>query len=81
MFTVEVTQADIDQGVRHDCGACPLACAIVRQTGKEVRVANDIRVYGQGVYCHTTESWDFMHYFDQGKTVKPQTFVLHAKHA
>ena len=36
---IEVTQDDIDNGLRIDCELCPVAKAIVRATGKQARVS------------------------------------------
>ncbi|SRR6266487_4225124 len=38
VFQVEVTQEDIDHGIRMNCVDCPIALAIKRQTGKFARV-------------------------------------------
>ncbi len=38
---IDVTEEDIRMGVRGDCGYCPVARAIHRQTGVEVAVEND----------------------------------------
>lgn len=78
-YTVEVTQADIDFGIRGNGVHCPLARAISRCTGKHACV---------GIRCwyFTGDSSPYMPLpddaarlrrgFDYGNTVSPITFEL-----
>ena len=78
-LTVEVTQEDINNGITA-CDCCPIALAIKRAKGIEDGVSvfyAGILIEGvSGTIFQTPESKAFMHAFDEGKPVEPQTFVF-----
>ena len=76
-FEVEVTQEDIDQGVRKDNCNCPVALAVKRATGREdVSVARNTIALGRDVIFRVKKICDFVFDFDEGKPVEPFTFTV-----
>ena len=78
---IEVTQHDIDYGVRGEYSLCPIARAVKRKINGEVIVFGDdisffttdiIRRYSY--YKLPQKAKDFIKRFDEGKKVKPFTF-------
>ena len=78
---IEITQHDIDYGVRGEYSLCPIARAVKRKINGEVIVSGDhisifttdiIRKYSY--YKLPQKAKDFMQRFDDGKKVKPFTF-------
>ena len=77
---VEVTQDDIDRGVRHE----PSECAIARAVGRAAMSDGRINVGVSWVYCDAYLSWanlpktarTFVERFDSGDDVKPFSFEL-----
>lgn len=79
---IQVTQSDIDTGIRSDIRACPVARAIARMGFSEVRVFVD------GVYAvapggntrrhyytsHIVREW--LDSYDTGSDAAPASFVL-----
>ena len=78
-LTVEVTQADIDNGKENDCFACPVALALARAAGRGVaevdtafatvndvstRLPDDVQVWIANFDCNGPDA------------VKPFTFTL-----
>ena len=73
-----ITQEDIDQGIRRNAGKCPVARAIGRKTH-----ANLIRVLPNSVYYDSSPVFrtsrrlrKFINDLDMGKNVKPMSFIL-----
>jgi hypothetical protein len=81
-MTINVTQDDIAKGKKNNCLRCPVALAVIRETG-----IHDVYVYGSSVtfYRHsdqccerynTDEVSEFIENFDGGGTVAPFSFEL-----
>ena len=78
LVTVDVTQADIDAGVKRKCDQCPIARAVRRVVGadKEVTV-NPVSIYIDGGYWRTPlEASNFISDFDNGHPVVPFSFEV-----
>ncbi len=78
---IEVTQEDIDSGVRADCRRCPIALSVKRATGcKYVGVTNFnlFADYGwREIHIPLpSDALDFVHNFDEGRPVKPAQFEM-----
>lgn len=79
--TIEVTQEDIDRGIRESCTCCPIANAM-----KRILKPDDVRVrnketwtsyrYVELTHLLPNEAAKFIRYFDNGETVHPFTFEL-----
>ena len=78
---IEITQHDIDYGVRGEYSLCPIARAVKRKIYGKVTVSGDhisifttdiIRRYSY--YKLPQKAKDFIKRFDEGKKVKPFTF-------
>lgn len=75
-MNIEVTQADIDEGDACNCRECPVALAIARAVGVEVRVEY-LRVFIKEKIIHLPEqAVDFIDDFDSERPVKPFSFDL-----
>lgn len=80
-FLIEVTQADIDKGVRGSCGKCPVALALNRATGRESSVDADSLGF-EGGECKfdacraPVEVTAFVRAFDNTAPVKPFSFEI-----
>ena len=76
---IEVTQEDIDHGIRNDCTECPVALAIKRASGNWfgviVLVLNGICVRGR-TYRTPRQVAQFIQAYDRGESVGPITFTL-----
>lgn len=80
-ITLDVTQDDIDHGVKQDCNYCPLALALGRLfPGMRARVLS----FGASVDDHTSsrsfamtkKAIAYVSRVDAGKTVSPARFQL-----
>ena len=79
---IEVTQHDIDCGVRGEYSLCPIARAVKRKINGEVIVfGDDISIFTTMIiirrysyYKLPQKAKDFIKRFDEGKKVKPFTF-------
>lgn len=78
-ITVEVTQADIDEGERGHCAQCPIAKAMERTTG-EVWHVTLFGAFPRDRYVPTAQIpskvQEFILAFDRGEPVTPFTFTL-----
>lgn len=77
---IEVRQNHIDNGVKNDCGGCPIALAIKEQTiFKTARVSGSSWRTGftSSQYILLPESARmFVRFFDSALSVEPFTFEL-----
>lgn len=83
---VEVTQKDIDIGLRGDCSQCPVALAVSRAliaAGLEYGVGVDelnIKLFRHGMLVHTIrtpkEVAEFIEDFDSRYSVEPFLFEI-----
>lgn len=81
---INVTQEDIENGIRHSCFSCPIALAVKRETGCNCSVESanfhlKARIFMMGsyeAYFPGKEAEDFINNFDGGKPVKPFSFEL-----
>lgn len=75
---VNVTQADINDGIMGSCGACPVAKALTRSLGGCVRVGycTFTMQNGSEVYRLPPEARDWIMDFDCGFHVAPFGFNL-----
>lgn len=81
---IEVTQDDIDQGVRCDGNACAVAVAIGRAIGTgidapwygHISVCDDEIAIGSERFFVPTEVRQFIGWFDKGHVVNPFAFDL-----
>jgi hypothetical protein len=65
---LEITQADIDAGVRHDAYHCPIANALQRKLGTSCSA----RPYIGELLAPWQQRWnEFIARFDAGEPVKP----------
>lgn len=76
---IEVTQRDIDKGVRADFSFCPIARAIKRKTHKVVTVTRFLCTIGVKEYCLPIKVEKFIGYFDSGYEVRPFSFEIGKK--
>lgn len=77
---IEVTQEDINYGIKGICDSCPVARAIKRKV-KDHGVSvgsNYIRVWGKEIQTLKKVS-EFIRKFDTAKTVKPFSFCINLK--
>ena len=67
-LTINVTTADIRNGIREDCDTCPIAIATKRTIGNITRVmVNKYSVLiGRNSYALPLEARDFVRRFDLG---------------
>ena len=78
-ITVSVTAADIDNGIRGDCWACPIALALWRATGEKWEV-NGIDAYPVGrsrdrvILPESVRGW--INKFDRALFPPPMEFEL-----
>lgn len=73
---VEVTQADIDEGVAGDCDLCPIARAARRAGLYGVMVSNSYVIGNCWDASLPQVARDFIRVFDDDATVRPFTFTL-----
>lgn len=85
VLTIDVTQEDIDKGIRGNCNYCPIANSVQRKLGAGVKVS----VYSGSAVVYSAESGIALHsfilpgmanrfidYFDNGAYVGPRKFRL-----
>src|SRR5690348_452339 len=81
-FQIEVTQEDIDKGLKGNCSACPIALAVNRTIPGANSTVSDMfnHVYCPGVSRKNADTPDdaawFISDFDDGKPVEPFSFTL-----
>ena len=73
---VQVTEEDIAKGVPLKIHKCPVARAIARVVGKEVRVANLSYSFDGSEFPLPSVAIDFIADFDIGRPVQPFEFEL-----
>lgn len=78
---IEVTEQDIDAGLRNSCFSCPVARAFQRKLETQVTVGHtDAVVYRKGLFVATillpevVKLW--IATFDAGKKVEPFSFEV-----
>ncbi len=81
IVTIEVTQADIDAGVREDCGLCPVARAVSRSTKQDVSVYDVcLTLWDRGTRSTQiglpADVRQFVKMFDAGESVRPFSFTI-----
>ena len=78
--TIDVTQEDIDNGVRAMCDKCPIALAIARKIKCDIYVSTFLtRLYYEDLgleFSNSTPMYTFVKNFDQGVPVQPFSFEL-----
>lgn len=81
IFTVEVTENDIQSGVPCSSGNCPIAMAIERTIGQLFPVSGCFTMFSidakrkiRVMECDQDNFINFIGDFDQGKKVKPFSF-------
>lgn len=79
-ITFEVTQADIDAGVKCDSTSCPIARALSRATGQKASVGVQTVGLAERVWWLPTAVSSFVMRFDLGEPVEPATFTLTTRH-
>ena len=81
-MVINVTQEDIEIGIKKSSSRCPIARALMRIfPGNKVRVGfEDILIYNSyglvNRYKSTKNMKRFMNSFDHGKPVKPSRFIV-----
>lgn len=79
-YLIEVTQQDIDKGIRGNSCACPVAWAIRSAIGDgdiEIRVGEDLITVGNAQVPVPKIAYRFIRAFDYGLySVEPFTFTL-----
>lgn len=76
---INVTQRDIDRGVRSTLTSCPIALAIKRRVVEDSTVAVTQFAVLYGTFMSSPfpyRATQFIYHFDLGKPVKPFTFTL-----
>lgn len=79
---VQITQDDLDKGVRKSCFSCPISLALGREPGVERVSTGTFTVgvhYKDGSYKqyeHTNSSRAFIALIDGGHRLQPQTVRL-----
>lgn len=74
---IEVTQDDINRGIRSSYCECPIALALQRKLSiSDIEVGDTSICVNKIKYRHTDETLDFISEFDEGEYVEPFTFEL-----
>lgn len=73
---INVTQRDIEKGLREDPNSCPVARAIKRRGFEDVSVKTQVIWIGCRKYNPPEIVEDFIERFDKGDTVQPFKFEL-----
>ena len=81
---IEVTQKDIDKGLKLTCYYCPIALAFKRKVKSEIRCSVAVKTkkvhyfYGKSwvSYDLPKEATKFIQRFDNDEPVKPFTFEI-----
>ena len=80
-ITFDITQDDIDQGIRSNCIDCPIARSASREfPGYSVAVGSAIHLRTDGRYFMgelPAKASDFVYDFDHGLRVEPFSFTAH----
>ena len=88
---IDVTQQDIDQGVRCEYRNCPIALALMRELGRYVSVVSD-QWYDDGPLEQPFENYSnhglplpeaaqqFVKAFDHSEAVEPFSFEIEYSH-
>ncbi len=89
-FEVEITQENIDNGRRSNCGLCPIALAVIDKATPMYAGHIIEALIGWGIWSVYIDGIDlalegvtskrarkFIEHFDKGLPVKPTTFRLH----
>jgi hypothetical protein len=79
LVAIEITQEDIDRGVKMDCYQCPISLSLNRMypkmragvAGPFVFIFGELRRELEADACD--DMIDFIHQFDTGQPVKPMT--------
>lgn len=79
---VTVTQEDIEKGKKNNPKKCPFAraCKRVFKKGTLVNIYDNGLDIGSQMLLNTKELSKFINKFDEGKVVKPHTFVINYYH-
>lgn len=73
---IEVTDEDIRQGVKGQCGRCPIALAAARAGIKDVTVGSyTMKIKHLFIHLPRNVS-EFINRFDDGLPVQPFSFVI-----
>jgi hypothetical protein len=81
-ITVNVTQRDIERGIRSKCSDCPVALAVKRALGKRVKVFSGVSTsylyldHNKKPFPLPASAVEFIDRFDSGHKVEPFTFKL-----
>ncbi len=75
-MTINVTQDDIDKGLRRSWKECPVARAITRITGEVTIVGIGCISTNEGLFSAPQVVKDFVRKFDLLEEVQPFTFEL-----
>lgn len=75
---IRVTQQNIDNGVRQQYDACPVALALRDATAREWQVTKNYAQYALGslILALPETARDFIRSFDAGREVRPFEFDL-----
>jgi hypothetical protein len=74
---IQVTQEDIDLGVKCSCSKCPVARAIHRETSEFVAAGLTVVIIGKSRPVQLPdEVEEFIQAFDEGQLVTPFSFEL-----
>ena len=72
---IQITQQDIDKGIRRNASNCAIAVGLKQEFAYDVSVTSVIRI-GNDDYQATPEVIRWFANFDRGKPVKPITIEL-----
>lgn len=75
-YIINVTQQDIDKGIKRTCLTCPVAIAMARATGKSITVSRESFWYGMRRIRLPKEAIDFIWAFDDDRKVEPFSFEV-----
>lgn len=79
-YTIQVTNAHIQNGIKGNCKHCPVALAVMEITHGEVLVGNDklaAKINDNNHWAYTPDNVnDFVYDFDAGMPVQPFTFEI-----
>ena len=73
---IQVTQENIDRGIRRNCGFCPIANALFDATGEWWMVDGNHAHLRRRMIELPTIATDFIDDFDSGAPVEPVEFDL-----
>lgn len=81
-YAINVTQADIDAGVKQECFRCPIALAARRVFDHDVSVDDEYIIHYASTevkadfYALPDEARQFVQHFDHGDPVTPFSFEV-----